>query len=277
MYRQRRGLGRALDPSPRPSASSRPASRRRARRSSSSATPPCRPARLDSRADARCGHPRAVTTPDERDGRAAHRSVTDSGHGRRAGLDRRRDGPQARAHVLLVDHPRVRGLRLRDAATHEGAPALRVDAVDAAPVGPDPRLRARHHALLRGARRGVAARRRGHAQPAYYGASHGPDVALLRARLPRGELVGFAATTAHHLDLGALTPAPAASSTPPTRTPRACSSRRSRSTRRAGATSGSGASCATTSARPHLVVGDMEAQVAACRIGAERFLELVER
>ena len=26
-----------------------------------------------------------------------------------------------------------------------------------------------------------------------------------------------------------------------------------------------------------LVVGDMEAQVAACRIGAERFLELVER
>src|SRR5438132_171509 len=28
---------------------------------------------------------------------------------------------------------------------------------------------------------------------------------------------------------------------------------------------------------PHLVVGDMEAQVAACKIGAGRFVELIER
>ena len=40
----------------------------------------------------------------------------------------------------------------------------------------------------------------------YYGASHGPDVAFVVPVFHRGELVGFSATTAHHLDLGALTP-----------------------------------------------------------------------
>lgn len=45
-------------------------------------------------------------------------------------------------------------------------------------------------------------------------------------------------------------PDPAASSTPWTPMPRACSSRRSRSTTRAGATTWSGTSCATTSAPP---------------------------
>ncbi|HYC82888.1 MAG TPA: hydantoinase B/oxoprolinase family protein, partial [Solirubrobacterales bacterium] len=40
----------------------------------------------------------------------------------------------------------------------------------------------------------------------YYGASHGPDVGFVVPVFVAGELVGFAATTAHHLDLGALTP-----------------------------------------------------------------------
>src|SRR6202790_2266595 len=41
---------------------------------------------------------------------------------------------------------------------------------------------------------------------AYAGASHGPDVAFAVPVFHRGELVAFAATTAHHLDIGALTP-----------------------------------------------------------------------
>jgi len=40
----------------------------------------------------------------------------------------------------------------------------------------------------------------------YYGASHQPDVAIVIPIFLGDELVGFSATTAHHLDLGALTP-----------------------------------------------------------------------
>ena len=40
----------------------------------------------------------------------------------------------------------------------------------------------------------------------YYGASHGPDVGFCVPVFFGGELVGFSVTTAHHLDLGALTP-----------------------------------------------------------------------
>ena len=41
---------------------------------------------------------------------------------------------------------------------------------------------------------------------AYYGASHQPDVGFVVPVFFDGELAGFSATTAHHLDLGALTP-----------------------------------------------------------------------
>ena len=76
---------------------------------------------------------------------------------RRARLDRGRDGPQARPHGVLLDHPRVRGLRLRD-LRRPGAPAVRVVAVDAAPVRPDPRLHRRHQPPLRRARRSTGSR-----------------------------------------------------------------------------------------------------------------------
>jgi N-methylhydantoinase B len=40
----------------------------------------------------------------------------------------------------------------------------------------------------------------------YSGATHGPDVAFVVPAFHRGELTGFAVTTAHHLDIGAHTP-----------------------------------------------------------------------
>ena len=112
---------------------------------------------------------------------------------------------------------------------------------------------------------------------AYYGASHGPDVAFVIPVFHGGELVGFSATTAHHLDLGALTPGSCGIVD-------ACDAyaeglqfnaikieeegrrnewvwRMMRDNIRASG----------------LVVGDMEAQVAAARIGAERFVELIDR
>ena len=40
----------------------------------------------------------------------------------------------------------------------------------------------------------------------YHGASHSPDIAIVIPVFYEGELVGFAANTAHHLDIGAATP-----------------------------------------------------------------------
>src|SRR6266849_11094317 len=41
---------------------------------------------------------------------------------------------------------------------------------------------------------------------AYAGASHGPDVAFIVPVFHDGQLIAFACTTAHHLDIGALSP-----------------------------------------------------------------------
>ena len=112
---------------------------------------------------------------------------------------------------------------------------------------------------------------------AYHGASHGPDVAFCIPVFYADVLVGFSVTTAHHLDIGALTPG----------------------------------SCGIVDAidayaeglqflalkiidqgvrneplwqmlrnnirASDLVVGDMDAQIAAARIGADRLVELLDR
>jgi N-methylhydantoinase B len=111
----------------------------------------------------------------------------------------------------------------------------------------------------------------------YAGATHGPDVAFVVPAFHEGRLAGFAVTTAHHLDIGAHTP-------------------------------GSGGivdaiDCYAEGLRfqavkvyeaekrnqqvwnmlrtnirlPDLVLGDMEAQIAASRIGAQRYVELIEQ
>jgi N-methylhydantoinase B len=40
----------------------------------------------------------------------------------------------------------------------------------------------------------------------YFGASHSPDIAIVMPVFFEGELIGFAANTAHHVDIGAATP-----------------------------------------------------------------------
>ncbi|MFN8186237.1 MAG: hydantoinase B/oxoprolinase family protein [Gaiellales bacterium] len=111
----------------------------------------------------------------------------------------------------------------------------------------------------------------------YYGASHGPDVAFVVPVFHRGDLVGFSATTAHHLDLGALTPG-------------TCGIVDATDAYAEGLMF-NGIKIEEEGRRNEwvwrllrdniraakLVVGDMEAQIAAARIGAERYLELVER
>lgn len=111
----------------------------------------------------------------------------------------------------------------------------------------------------------------------FYGASHEPDVAFCVPIFVGEELVGFSVTTAHHLDLGALTPG-------------SCGivnagdafaeglllnavkveegGRRVESVWRV---------ISDNTRLPKLVVGDMEAQVAAAKLGAARMQELIER
>jgi N-methylhydantoinase B len=109
----------------------------------------------------------------------------------------------------------------------------------------------------------------------YGGASHGPDVAFLVPAFDGETLIGFSVTTAHHLDIGAHTPG-------------SCGIVDAVDTYAEGLQFK--ALKIVDQGRPNamlwhmirdnirisdLVVGDMEAQIRAAEIGANRFLELV--
>ena len=109
----------------------------------------------------------------------------------------------------------------------------------------------------------------------YYGASHQPDVGFAVPVFVDGELVGFSVTTAHHLDLGALTPG-------------SCGIVNAGDAfaeglllnavkvEEAGRRNESAWRIIRDNCRiPHLVVGDMEAQVAAAKLGAARYAALI--
>ncbi|MDH3661775.1 MAG: hydantoinase B/oxoprolinase family protein [Alphaproteobacteria bacterium] len=110
----------------------------------------------------------------------------------------------------------------------------------------------------------------------YGGASHGPDVAFCIPVFLNDELIGFAVTTAHHLDIGALTPG-------------SCGIVDAVDTYAEGlqfkaikvVARGKRNHAVWTILRDNirasdLVVGDMEAQIKAAEIGANRFKALVE-
>jgi N-methylhydantoinase B len=111
----------------------------------------------------------------------------------------------------------------------------------------------------------------------YGGASHGPDVAFCVPVFDGEELIGFSVTTAHHLDIGAHTPG-------------SCGIVDAVDTYAEGLQfkaikvidQGKRNEMVWHIMRDNirisdLVVGDMEAQIASARIGAQRFLELVQR
>ena len=112
---------------------------------------------------------------------------------------------------------------------------------------------------------------------AYAGASHGPDIAFAVPVFDDGELLGFAVTTAHHLDVGALTPG-------------SCGIVDAIDAYAEGLQfkaikvydGGEKVAPVWHILRDNirvsdLVVGDMEAQIAAARFGAVQMLELVGR
>jgi N-methylhydantoinase B len=111
----------------------------------------------------------------------------------------------------------------------------------------------------------------------YGGASHGPDVAFCVPVFDGETLLGFSVTTAHHLDIGAHTPG-------------SCGIVDAVDTFAEGLQfkaikvidQGRRNEAVWNVIRDNirisdLVVGDMEAQIAAAQIGAQRFLDLVRR
>ncbi len=111
----------------------------------------------------------------------------------------------------------------------------------------------------------------------YGGASHGPDVAFCVPVFEGDKLIGFSVTTAHHLDIGAHTPG-------------SCGIVDAVDTYAEGlqfkaikvVDQGKRNDMVWHIMRDNirisdLVVGDMEAQVSAAQIGANRFLELVRQ
>jgi N-methylhydantoinase B len=111
----------------------------------------------------------------------------------------------------------------------------------------------------------------------YNGASHSPDIGFCVPIFHGGRLIGFSVTTAHHLDIG--------SSQPGSVGVVVCADSIAEGIRLralkvfdAGRRNDMVWQLIGDNIRvSDLVLGDMEAQIAACHVGARRFLELVER
>jgi N-methylhydantoinase B len=111
----------------------------------------------------------------------------------------------------------------------------------------------------------------------YYGASHQPDVGFIVPVFHGGELVGFSGTTAHHLDLGALSPGTCGIVDAGDAFAEGLHFNALK-IEDEGRPNGVLWQLIKDNVRaPHLVVGDMEAQVTAAKIGAARLEELIER
>ena len=112
---------------------------------------------------------------------------------------------------------------------------------------------------------------------AYAGASHGPDVGFIVPVFLDGTLVGYTATAAHHLDIGALTPGSCGIVDAIDAYAEGLQFRAIKVYDEGRRVEPVWHMLRDNLRASDLVVGDMEAQVAAARIGAERLLDLIAR
>lgn len=111
----------------------------------------------------------------------------------------------------------------------------------------------------------------------YYGASHAPDIGFCVPVFYHDELVGFSVTTAHHLDIGSCQPGSVGVVE--------CADAYAEGLRLralkvydAGQRNDALWQMISDNIRVNsLVIGDMDAQIAACHVGAKRFVELIDR
>jgi len=111
---------------------------------------------------------------------------------------------------------------------------------------------------------------------AYSGASHGPDVAFIVPVFSGDRLVAFAATTAHHLDIGALTPGSCGIVDALDAYAEGLQFKAIKVYDQGRRNDAVWQILKDNIRVSDLVVGDMEAQIAASRIGAERLSKLIE-
>ena len=112
---------------------------------------------------------------------------------------------------------------------------------------------------------------------AYAGASHGPDVGFVVPIFHEGSLAGFSVTTAHHLDIGALTPGSCGIVDAVDAYAEGLQFKAVRVYDEGRKVEPVWQILRSNIRIADLVVGDMEAQVAAARIGAERYAALLDQ
>ena len=111
----------------------------------------------------------------------------------------------------------------------------------------------------------------------YGGASHGPDVGFCVPVFYDNQLVGFSVTTAHHLDIGSQTPGSTGIVEAVDAYAEGLQFKAIKVIEEGKRNDAVWHLLRDNIRVSDLVVGDMEAQIAACRIGAARFLELIDR
>lgn len=112
---------------------------------------------------------------------------------------------------------------------------------------------------------------------AYGGASHGPDVGFAVPIFHNGALAGFSVTTAHHLDIGALTPGSCGIVDAVDAYAEGLQFKAVRVYEAGRKVEPVWQILRSNIRIADLVVGDMEAQVAAARIGADRYAALLDK
>lgn len=109
----------------------------------------------------------------------------------------------------------------------------------------------------------------------YAGASHAPDISLSQPIFYKGELVGYAGTTAHHLDIGGAQPGLLVDV--PDMFAEGLILNGVKLYEK-GVRNETLVEVIRQKVRmPHEVLGDLEAQVAACRLGTKRYIELMDK
>ncbi|MCM3760143.1 hydantoinase B/oxoprolinase family protein [Alkalihalobacillus oceani] len=111
----------------------------------------------------------------------------------------------------------------------------------------------------------------------YHGASHGPDIGICVPVFYNGELIGFSVTTAHHLDIGALTPGSCGIVDATDAYAEGLQFKAIKVYEKGEKNRFIWNLLRDNIRASDMVVGDIEAQIAAANIGAERYIELVNK
>jgi N-methylhydantoinase B len=111
----------------------------------------------------------------------------------------------------------------------------------------------------------------------YHGASHGPDVGFCIPVFYQNELIGFSVTTAHHLDIGASTPGSCGIVDAVDAYAEGLQFKAIKVYEKGVKNRYIWDVLYDNIRASKLVVGDMEAQIAAAKIGAQRYIEIIEK